>query len=182
MTTETVTVHDTAATAATDSQAPQGAAAVQSILDLKQGLEALPSSHRLSQADTDVIYALAHQLVVQGRYETAYGYFSLLTLYQPTNVSYLKGLALCYRMLERYDEALNVYSFLATIDPDQVDHSIAIVECLLLKRELDEARATVDLILQFCRENAVPGKSEARAQALHELLQPATPESASAHA
>ena len=29
---------------------------------------------------------------------------------------------------------------------------------------------------------AVPGKSEARAQALHELLQSATPESASAHA
>lgn len=144
--------------------------AVQSVLDLKNALEALPSSHRLSQADAEAIYALAHQMVVQGRYETAYGYFSLLTLYQPTSVTYLKGLALCYRMLERYDEALNVYSFLATIDPGEMDHSIAIVECLLLKRDLEEARATVDLILQFCAENPVPAKSGARIQALHELL------------
>ncbi len=147
--------------------------AVQSILDLKQALDALPSSSRLSQADTDAIYALAHQLVVQGRYETAYGYFSLLTLYRPTDVAYLQGLALCYRMLERYEEALNVYSFLATIDPQEVDHSIAIAECLLLQRELAEARATVELVLQFCQENPVPARSGARAQALRELLQPA---------
>lgn len=156
--------------------------AVQSVLDLQKALEALPSSSRLSQADTDAIYALAHQMVVQGRYETAYGYFSLLTLYKPTNVSYLKGLALCYRMLERYDEALNVYAFLATIDAQEVDHSIAIVECLLLKRELDEARATMALILQFCAENPVPAKTSARVQALHELLDPASQGAAAADA
>ncbi|GAB1387134.1 hypothetical protein MASR1M59_22820 [Melaminivora sp.] len=161
---------------------PHGAAAVQSVLNLKQALEALPSSSRLSQADTDTIYALAHQLVVQGRYEAAYGYFSLLTLYKPTNVTYLKGLALCYRQLEHYNEALNVYSLLATIDPDEVEHSIAIAECLMLQRELEEARATVDLILQYCQENSVAPKSSTRARALHELLQPGSEKAASADA
>lgn len=145
----------------------------QPLFDLKKALEALPSSSRLSNADTDAIYALAHQMVVQGRYETAYGYFSLLVLYKPTNVSYLKGLALCYRMLERYDQALHVYSFLGAIDPQEVEHSMAIVECLLLKRDITEARNTIALILQFCAENPVPEKSSARAQALHELLDPA---------
>lgn len=155
--------------------------AVQSILDLKEALEALPSSSRLSNADTDAIYALAHQLVVQGRYETAYRYFSLLTLYKPTNVTYLQGLALCYRMLERYDEALNVYSFLATIDTENLEHSMAIVECLLLKREFDEARQNVELVLQYCKENAVADKSSERAQVLMELLR--TPQGAApAHA
>jgi tetratricopeptide (TPR) repeat protein len=153
------------------SNAIHDASAVQSILDLKNALEALPSHSRLSNADTDAIYALAHQLVVQGRYETAYRYFSLLTLYKPTDVAYLKGLAVCYRMLERYDEALNVHSFLVTIDPENLEHSMAIVECLLLKREFDEAKQNVELVLQYCKENAASNsKAAERAQALIELL------------
>ncbi len=145
---------------------------VQSVLDLKDALESLPSTSRLSNSDTEAIYALAHQLVVQGRYETAYRYFSLLTLYKPTHTAYLQGLALCYRMLERYDEALNVYSFLATVDTDNLDHSIAIVECLLLKREFDEAKHNVELVLQYCKENAAADtKAAERAQVLKDLLQ-----------
>lgn len=146
------------------------ASAVQPILDLKDALEALPSSSRLSNADTDAIYALAYQFVAHGRYESAYGYFSLLTLYKPTNVTYLQGLALCYRMLERYDEALNVYSFLATIDPDNLDHHMAIIECLLLKRDYEEAQQTVTSLLQYCKENAITGKVGDRAEALLGLL------------
>ncbi|WP_428000743.1 tetratricopeptide repeat protein [Acidovorax sp.] len=144
---------------------------VQSILDLKDALESLPSTSRLSNSDTEAIYALGHQLVVQGRYETAYRYFSLLTLYKPTHTAYLQGLALCYRMLERYDEALNVYSFLATVDTDNLDHGIAIVECLLLKREFDEAKHNVELVLQYCKENAAADtKAAERAQVLMDLL------------
>ena len=152
------------------SNTTPNSSAVQSILDLKEALEALPSSSRLSSADADAIYGLAYQLVGQNRYETAYRYFSLLTLYKPTNVAYLQGLALTYRMMERYDEALNVYSFLATIDPENVDHNMAIVECLLLQREFEEAQQTVTLLLQYCRENAITGKVSDRAQALLALL------------
>lgn len=144
--------------------------AVDAVQQLQRALEALPSSSRLTQADCDAIYALAHQLVVQNRSETAYRYFSLLTLYKPTNVAYLQGLALTYRMLERYDEALNVYSFLATIEPDNLDHSLAIVECLLLQREFEEAQQTVTLLLQCCRETPGQGKAGDRAQALFDLL------------
>lgn len=152
------------------STSSPASSAVQSILDLKEALEALPSSSRLSQADTDAIYALAHQLVVQGRYETAYRYFSLLTLYKPTNTTYLQGLALCYRMLERYAEALNVYSFLSVIAPENLDHGIAIAECLMLQREFSEAQETMALVLQHCKENAIQDKNSVRAAALWELL------------
>lgn len=145
-------------------------AAVQSILDLKEALESLPSNASLSNADADAIYSLAYQLVGQNRYETAYRYFSLLTLYKPTNTAYLQGLALTYRMMERYDEALNVYSFLATIDPDNLDHHMAIAECLLLRREFEEAQQTVALLLQYCKENAITNKVSDRAEALQGLL------------
>jgi tetratricopeptide (TPR) repeat protein len=144
--------------------------AVQSILDLQEALEALPSNSRLSSADADAIYGLAYQLVAQNRFETAYRYFSLLTLYKPTHVPYLQGLALTYRMMERYDEALNVYSFLATIDSDNLDHQMAIVECLLLQRDFEEAQQTVAWLLQHCKDNAITGKVSDRAQALVDLL------------
>lgn len=145
---------------------------VGSVLELKDALEALPSSSRLSNADTEAIYALAHQLVAQARYETAFRYFSLLTLYKPTNVTYLRGLALTYRMLERYDEALNVYSFLATIDPNEPQHTLDIAECLLLRRDLDEAKQTVEMIIGYCKENSASDKVRSRAEALHDLVAP----------
>ena len=139
---------------------------VQSILDLKHALESLPSSSRLSSADANAIYAMAYQLVGQNRFETAYRYFSLLTLYKPTHTAYLQGLGLTYRMMERYDEALNVYSFLVTIDPTNLEHDMAIVECLLLKKEFEEAQQTVTTLLQYCKENDVTGPLNDRAQVI----------------
>lgn len=144
------------------------------VIDLKAALEALPSSSRLSKVDANVIYALAYNLVVQGRYEAAYRYFSLLTLYQPTNVDYLAGLARSYRMLELFPQALNIYSFLAVIDPEQPEHTLAIAECLLLQKEVQEARDTVAMVLRYCEQN--PAKSshtakvQSRAQAISQLI------------
>lgn len=145
-------------------------ATVGQVLELKEALEALPASARLSNADTEAVYALAYQMVQQARYETALRYFSLLTLYRPTDVKYLRGLALCWRMLERYDQALHVYSFLATIDPDEPRHSLDIAECLLLKRDLDEARQTVEMVIRHCQQNAAAeSRVGARARALQQL-------------
>ena len=144
--------------------------AVQSILDLKEALEALPSSARFSQAEIDTVYAMAYQLAAQQRYESARQYFSLLTLYRPTNITYLQGMALCHRMLEHYDEALNVYSFLAVIDPENMGHEIAIAECLMLRSDFEEARTTVNHILQYCKESGQTPPSGERAQVLKERL------------
>ena len=144
------------------------------MFDLKAALEALPSSSRLSNVDADVIYALAYNLVMQGRHEAAYRYFSLLTLYQPTNIDYLAGLAHSYRMLELFAEALNIYSFLAVIDPDQPEHTLAIAECLLLQKEVQEARDTVAMVLRYCDQTTSPTESTRkvrdRATAISQLI------------
>ncbi|HZY20508.1 MAG TPA: tetratricopeptide repeat protein [Ramlibacter sp.] len=145
--------------------------AVAAVLELKDALEALPGSARLSNADVEAVYALAHQLVAQARYETAFRYFSLLTLYRPTEVRYLRGLALCHRMLERYGEAMNVYAFLATIEPHEPQHSLDIAECLLLQRDLEEARRTVELVIRYCQQGAAGGERvRKRAEALAGLM------------
>ena len=144
------------------------------MFDLKAALEALPSSSRLSKVDADVIYALAYNLVIQGRYEAAYRYFSLLTLYQPTNIDYLTGLAHSYRMRELFAEALNIYSFLAVIDPEQPEHTLAIAECLLLQKEVQEARDTVAMVLRYCDQNIsqteATSKVHDRAKAISQLI------------
>jgi type III secretion system low calcium response chaperone LcrH/SycD len=143
---------------------------VDSVARLKEALQALPSSQRLSRADTQAIYALAYNHVAQGHFESAYRYFSLLTLYQPTDVGYLSGLALCYKMLKQYGEALSVYSFLAAMDSKDPQHTLSIVECLLLLGAFDEARSTLDMVVRFCKEESGHEKAGERAEALAAML------------
>lgn len=144
--------------------------ASEEILRLKAELEALPSSTRLSPSDTKVIYAQAYQYVAQGQFGMAFSYFSLLTLYRPTCMAYLAGLALSYKMLRRYAEALSVYSFMAAIDHGEPQHTLAIAECLLLAGDYDEARRALDMVVRFCQEESGHAKAGERAQAMAALL------------
>ena len=145
-------------------------AASEAIQGFRAELEALPSSARLSLSDTEVIYAQAYQYVAQGQFDMALRYFSLLTLYRPTCIAYLAGLALSYKMLRRYAEALSVYSFMAAIDAEEPQHTLAIAECLLLAGAYDEARRTLDMVVRFCQEQPGHAKAGERAQAMTALL------------
>lgn len=139
---------------------------------LKAALQDLPSSQRLSPEDTEAIYGLAYHAVGQGHFDTAFRYFSVLTLYRPTEPAYLSGLALCYKMLKRHAEALSVYSFLAATDEaGEPQHTLSIVECLLLLGAYDEARATLELVQRFCEESGGHEKAAERARALASMLQ-----------
>lgn len=133
-------------------------------------LVALPSSSRLDQADTEAIYALAYQQVAHGRFDTAYRYFSLLTLYRPTELKYLGGLALSYKMLQEYENAIGVYAYMAMIEEGEPEHQLSIAECLLQQGKADDARKTLDLVTRFCQENSGHEKAGERAQAITALL------------
>lgn len=138
--------------------------------DFLAELEALPSSSRLEQADTEAIYALAYQLVAQGHFDTSYRYFSLLTLYRPTDVKYLAGLALSHKMLQRYEAAVGVYSFMALIEPAEPQHQLSIAECLLRQGETKDAQDTLALVMRFCQENSGHENVAERAKAIALLL------------
>lgn len=157
-----------------NAPASPSADATASVLELKQSLEALPSSLRLSDASADALYSLAYHQAEQGRLTTALQYFSLLMLYRPTNNRYLQGLAHTYQLMERYDEALSIYSFLASVSTDPVAHSLAIAECLLLRGDVEEAKYTVELVLRHCEKDdsdaEAHGDLMGRATALSDLL------------
>ena len=51
---------------------------------LRTGLEALPSSQRISADEAEAIYSMVHSAIVQGHHESALRYLSLLTFLKPT--------------------------------------------------------------------------------------------------
>ncbi len=154
------------------SQMTEPSPVAQAISDFKMALEALPSSKRMSKADAEAIYALAYNFLSQGQYESAFRYFSLLTLYRPTNIAYLMGVALTHKLLERFEESIAVYSFLAVLEPAEPAHTLAIAECQLLQRDYAEAGKNLALVIEFCREQGRNDRVMQRAEALAALTQP----------
>lgn len=137
---------------------------------LRAQLEALPSSRRMSYANTEAIYADAYALVAQGRYAEAIKRFGLLILYRPSEAKYWEGLGVCHQQLSRYDEAISAYAFAANIEAEQPEYMLAIAECELLKHAIAEASESLRLVSDFCRERGGFEKTRERAEALLELV------------
>lgn len=138
--------------------------------DFLEKINALPSRSRLSDADTKVLYAYAYELLQQGNFEKADGYFSLLTIYRPTEVRFLAGQGLVHKMLKRYDEAITVYGFITLLEPAQPLHHLCIVECQLLQGKMQDAFDTLETVMQLCDQGEGHEKTRARAQAIASLL------------
>ena len=137
---------------------------------LRQSLDALPSSTRLSRTDTEAIYAMAYNLVTQGQIEQASGYLSLLTLYAPTNTKYLSGLALTYKLLKAYDAALSVYTFAAALEPHQPQITVAIAEVQMLQGDFGGSRESLTLVVNYCADHQEAAGIGKRARAMLDLI------------
>ena len=133
-------------------------------------LAALPSSKRLTYADTETIYADAYALVAQGRYADALKRFGLLILYRPSESKYWAGLGVCNQQLARYDEAISAFAFAANLDADEPEHMLAIAECELFKHSIADAHESLQLVIAFCLERGGFEKTRERAQALLDLV------------
>jgi len=119
---------------------------------LYDGLQALPSSSRLTNEQLEVIYALAYAHVIQGQYAQALPVFALLATYGPTRKHYIAGLALCLQMCERYEEAVSMYSLMTTLFPGSPEAALQAAECLLMLGRTEEARQELDRVLRCIAE------------------------------
>jgi len=137
---------------------------------LYDGLQALPSSSRLSAEQLEVIYALAYAHVTQGQYAQALPVFAILATYGPTRRHYIAGLALCLEMCERYEEAINMYSLLTVLFPGSPEPALQVAECQLMLGRTAEAAEELDRVLRSIAESG--GRYDAlrpRAQVLRDL-------------
>lgn len=115
-------------------------------------LQALPASSRLSDAQLEVIYALAYTHVTQGQYAQAMPIFAMLATYGSTRKHYIAGLALCLQHCGRCEEAIITYSFLITLYPDSLEAAVQSAECQLSLGRPDEAAEQLRCVLRSIGE------------------------------
>ena len=152
----------------TDAQAD---AFAQDMLDRWTSGGTLAQAMDISPQECEALYAYGHSLYAQGKYEDAFKIFARLVAYDHLDPRYQMALASAMQMTRRYEEALQQY-VIATVmlidDPAPVYHS---AECLIALGRLEEARASLALIVD---DMCPPGEHDtirARAQALLTLLQ-----------
>lgn len=138
-----------------------------------QQLQALPSNARFSDEELDVVYAMAFHALTQAQYLQALRYFAFLTLYRPTGVDYLAGLALSQQHLHQYTAAIGTNTLLELLYPATAAAaaaSLRVAECQLAQEHRDAARLTLELSVTAYAEVAGAAPSLARASALLELI------------
>lgn len=110
---------------------------------LRTGLEALPSSHRFTPEQLEVLYALAYTHMQQQQWRQALNLFAFLSQYGPTRRHYLAGLAQCLRMAERYEEAINIWALILVLFPENLSPSLHIAQCQLAMGDAAAAQHTL---------------------------------------
>lgn len=113
----------------------------------------LTSFLSLSTEDHEAVYAFGYHLYENGLYKKAIHFFRTLTLMNPKNAKYWKGLGATYQMLREFDRALESYGVAALLNEnDPLVHWHA-SECFLMLKKPEEAReATHSAALAAKRE------------------------------
>ncbi|MVW70486.1 MULTISPECIES: SycD/LcrH family type III secretion system chaperone [unclassified Bordetella] len=123
-----------------------------------------------SQAEeNEAIYAVGHGMYEQGRYVEAFKVFSLLVIRNHLEPRYLFALGGACQMLGKYTEALQHYMAAAMgldDDPLPIFHA---AQCLIATSHVDEARESLELVLDICPEHQTSLRN--RAQMLLDELQ-----------
>lgn len=136
------------------------------------GLKALPTTGKMPAEQQELVYAMAHSLIIQGQYADAIRYLGLLTLVAPTDVRFLSALGLSYQMSQLYDEAISVYSLAAFVDPEDMKLTLAVAECQLFKGDAAEAKATLVSVLNYFKLEGRNDRWSERAKALLGFVSP----------
>lgn len=141
------------------------------IATLFSDLADLPSAGRLADSDSEVIYANAYSLAVQGRYAEARKRFAVLALYRPASARFAAGMAFCDQKLGRYAEAIANYAFAAHLEPGNPEHMLSIAECEILQHAFPAATESLNHVIRFCNENSGHENTLQRAEGIRALIE-----------
>ncbi|MFD0669009.1 SycD/LcrH family type III secretion system chaperone [Ramlibacter sp. MAHUQ-53] len=123
----------------------------------------------LADADLQSLYAVAHGLYEQGRYQDAVHVFGYLALNDHMEPRFAIGLGASLQMAGRLEDALKVYTVAIVLDPADPAPTFHLSECLLSLGRVDDALESLDTVIAQCE----PGVHDAllqRAQGLASLL------------
>jgi len=119
---------------------------------IAEAKEATSHLNTYSQDELESIYASAYHLYTQGNYPKATDLFMQLTLSNPYEIMYWKGLAGSYQMQSMWEPSLHAWalcSLLNEADPDSHFHA---AECLFSDNQREEALKALALAKGLCKE------------------------------
>ncbi|MDO8300187.1 SycD/LcrH family type III secretion system chaperone [Lacisediminimonas sp.] len=122
----------------------------------------------------EALYANGYALFGQGKYDQAQKAFGALLLCNHLDRRFYKGYAACMQMQGQHTEAIKYYVLCATLDvcdPEPVFHA---AECMLALGKRDEARASIEHLLEMPARDERDAKIQSRAKGLMEVLNGAT--------
>jgi secretion system chaperone SscA len=108
---------------------------------LKDVVESQDDSRpRLSMEKIEELHHIAFQLYQDGQYENAIHFFRLLTLVDPLEIKYRKGLAASLQMNKNYAEAIENYRDAQSLNPDTMDPYLYLhaADCRLAVGQIEE--------------------------------------------
>ena len=149
---------------------PEMLACSDAITQMLDQLEALPARKRLPDSAVEHVLSMACNLMRQGKTEKAWGYFRVLTMYRPSDPRILAGFAVCCQELGRLEEAIQYYATAAHVKPGKPEYLLAIAECELLQKDYAQARQSLNIVIRFCQDHDVAGKTRLRAESMLSLI------------
>lgn len=117
------------------------------VIDLFSSGVTLGDVFQFSENDYEAVYALAHSLYTQGKFEDAMRLFSLLMASNPYEKRFANALASSMQMLGMYKPALEYYSVASVMDLGDPMPTFHSAECLIAMSLYAEARQALELVV-----------------------------------
>lgn len=110
----------------------------------------LGDSMGIPAAGRQTLYAVAHKLYSDGRYDLAQHLFAQLVLYDHQDPRYMKGLAAATHMRGDYEQAIQMYSMAALMDASDPATVMHAGDCFRAMGRRDRALESFDLARAMC--------------------------------
>ena len=119
---------------------------------IAEAKEATSHLKTYSQAELENLYASAYHLYSQGSYAKATELFIQLTLSNPYEIIYWKGLAGSYQMQSMWEEALHAWALCSLLNEEDPESHFHAAECLFSNNEKQEALKALCIAKRLCKE------------------------------
>lgn len=131
----------------------------EAVLDMMtETKEATSHLRTYSEAEKETLYSSGYHFYAQGNYEKASDLFLQLTLSNPYEESYWRGLASSYQMQNKWDEALHAWALCALLKEDDPLPHYHAAECLFSKKEKEETQKALMQAKLRCKDDALLSK------------------------
>jgi tetratricopeptide (TPR) repeat protein len=125
---------------------------------------ALPGSRRFKPAQIEAVHRMGFAALAAGELQQAQRFYEWLTIYAGQDARAWRGMAACLHAQGEFAAALLHWTMVSLLDPQAIDATLYAGRCQAQLGQVDEARATLDLVRRH------PGAEPALRQQAEQLV------------